>query len=137
MEEARKNLPEFKEGQYFETLKAIYPVKESKENKNIVVNGRLLTKPSAVDRKSKREFIKHNSPLKNFFKNKTKGDILQVVEVKDDVAKCINLSINEEIKNKYYKNHFVFINYEDLINGVIKQVKRNVEKYIKEDNGGK
>lgn len=132
LEEAIKDLPDFRAGQYFETLKSIYPVQENKESKNIVVNGKLITKPSAVDKKSKREFIKHNSPLKNFFKNKTKGDILQVVEVQNNTAKCINLNLNEEIKEKYYKNHFIFLNYEDIINGVIKQVKRNVSKYTEE-----
>lgn len=135
LEEARKNLPEFKKGQYFEILKSIYPVNENKENRNIVVNGRLLTKPSAVDKKTKREFIKHNSPLKDFFNNKTKGDIVQVIEVNNDTAKCINLNLNEEIKEKYYKNHFIFLSYEDIINGTIKQVKRNVEKYTKQDGG--
>lgn len=133
LDEAKKNLPKFKEGQFFETLKSIYPIEESKEKRNIIINGKLVTKPSAVDKKTKREFVKHNSPLKNFFNNKTKGDILQIVEVKNDVAKCINLSINEEIKEKYFKNHFIFINYEDVVNGTLRAVKKNIDKYIKED----
>lgn len=125
-------MPEFKVGQFLETLKPIYPITESRDQRNIRIDGKEITKPLAVDKKTKREFIKHDSPFKDFFKNKTKGDLLQIVEVKNGTAKCVNLSLNEEIKERFYKNKFVFVSYEDLITGTVKQVKRNIDKYIKE-----
>lgn len=132
LEEAKKNLPEFKVGQFLETLKPIYPISESRAERNIKINGKEVTKPLAVDKKTKREFIKHNSPFRDFFRNKTKGDILEIVEIDGNTAKCVNLSINEEIKERFYKNKYVFVCYEDIITGVVKTVKRNIDKYIKE-----
>lgn len=132
LEEAKKELPEFKEGQFFETLKPIYPVKEETD-KNLMVNGKKITKPLAVDKKSKKEFNKYGSPFKDFFINRKKGDLLKIVEVNGEIAKCENLSINEEFKKKYYENHYVFISYKDLIEGTIKRVYKNIDRYI---NGG-
>lgn len=130
LEEAKKNLPELKEGQYFETLRPIYP---NKGDKNIELEGHILTKPLAVDKKSKREFSKYNSPFKDFFKNKKKGDLLKILEVVGDYAKCENVSLDEEFKKKYYENNYIFVSYKDIVEGTIKRVYKNIDRYV---NGG-
>jgi hypothetical protein len=127
LNEAKEKLPEFKEGQYFEALRAIYP---KNNDKNIEIDGRKATKPLAVDKKTKREFSKNDSPFKDFFKNKKRGDLLKIVEVDGEIAKCENISLNEEFKKKYYENHYIFISYKDLIEGTIKRVYKNIDKYV-------
>lgn len=130
LEEIKSELPKFKEGQYFETLRPIYP---DTGDRNIEIDGQKVTKPLAVDKKSKREFSKYDSPFKDFFKNKKKGDLLKIIEVEGDVAKCENISLDEEFKRKYYENHYVFISYKDIIEGTIKRVYKNIDRYV---NGG-
>jgi hypothetical protein len=132
LDEAKKKLPEFKEGQYFEALRSIYP--EKNPDKNIEIDGKRFTKPLAVDKKTKREFSKNNSPFNEFFKNKKKGDLLKIIEVNGEIAKCENVSLNEEFKKKYYENHYIFISYKDLIEGTIKRVYKNIDKYVNGDN---
>lgn len=134
LEEIGQNLPDFKEGQVYETLKSVYPnVSEMKrENRNILVEGIMMTKPLAVSKKSKELFKKESSPLFDFFKNSTKGDFLKVVKVEEDKAYCENISIKEDVKNKFYKNELVKITKEDILNGNFKLFKRKVNKYLEE-----
>ena len=41
-----------------------------------------------------------------------------------------NMHLNEEFKKKYYENHYIFISYKDLIEGTIKRVYKNIDKYV-------
>lgn len=134
LEEIGQNLPDFKEGQVYETLKSVYPnVSEMKrDSRNILVEGIMMTKPLAVSRKSKELFRKENSPLCNFFKNSSKGDFLKVVKIEEDKAFCENISLKEDIRNNFYKNELVKITKEDILNGNFKLFKRNVNKYLEE-----
>lgn len=132
LEELKKNIPEFKVGQIFETLKSIYPKYNiPKEKRNIIYEGISFTKPFATCRKDKRNYIKENSPIINFFRNVTKGDFLQVIETEGFTAKCINLSLNEEIRNKFYSDDVIILNFNMIANGTVKQFKRKVDKYLK------
>ena len=132
LEEMGDVIPSFKVGQIFETLKSIYPNTNDmrRENRNIIVEGVMMTKPLAVSRKSKELFRKEESPLYNFFKDSTRGDFLKVVKVDGDNAYCQNVSLKEDIANKYYKNELIKISKEDILNGNLKQFKRNVNKFF-------
>lgn len=131
LEELKEKMPPLEEGQIFETLKPIYP-DESQKNKNLSIDNRTFTKPLAVSKKDKRRFEREKSPLIHFYKGKKRGDLLKVVKVENDEAKCINLSLREEVKDKYYKDEFVTISYRDIIEGIVKQIKRNINKAIEE-----
>ena len=131
--ELRENFPEFKEKQIFETLKSIYPTTTTEKNKkNIVYNGRTLTKPLALNRKDKGVLVKEHSDLAEFFKDFSRGDILEVVETDGETAKCRNITLKESVKKKFYTNEedFVTIKFEDLANGTVKSLKKNISKYL-------
>jgi len=131
LEELKKIIPKFKVSQIFETLKSIYPKDNvPKEKRNIEYEGLSFTKPFATCRKDKRNYIKEDSPIAKFFRNTTKGDFLQVVETDGFTAKCINLSLIEEIKNKFYSDDIIAINYTMIADGTVKQFKRKVDKYL-------
>jgi len=132
LDEIKETIPFFKEGQIFETLKSIYPdVKVSREKKNISYKGIEFTKPLASNRKAKHFFLKEESPLKDFYKDITKGDFLQVIKVNNKKAYCINLSLKEDIREKFYKNDYVVLDYLMIANGIVKQYKRqNIKKYF-------
>jgi len=107
LDEVKQTTPSFYEGQIFETL--------------------------ASSRKAKENFIKEGSPVKDFFKNTTKGDFLRVVETDGKVAKCINLSLKEDIREDYYSNDEdnIILDYFMIANGTVKHFKRkNVDKYF-------
>lgn len=134
LEELKKSTPKFKTGQIFETLKSIYPSnKIPKKKRNIVFENISFTKPLASSGKDKRNYLKENSPIAKFFRNVTKGDFLEVVKINGYYAKCKNLSLTEEIRNKFYSNEddLVVINFSMIANGTIKQFKRKVDNYLK------
>lgn len=131
LEELKEKIPSFAKEMIFETLKPIYPsVKVPKEKRNITYRDVCCTKPLAVDRKSKNKFIKEESPLADFFKNTTRGDFLKVIEIDDKKALCINLSIHEEIIDKFYKDELISVSFDMIADGTVKQVKRKIDKYL-------
>jgi hypothetical protein len=134
LEELKEQFPGFKKNQIFETLKSIYPDSTiDKKKRNIKYNGRVLTKPLALNRKDKGILIKEESDLSKFFKEFSKGDFLKVVEVDGKKARCINLSMKKEICEEFYKDDesFIIITFNDLAMGNVKQFKRKIDKYIK------
>jgi len=134
LEELKQKIPQFEKGQIFETVKSIYPSSEvAKEKKNIKLEGRTLTKPLALSRKDKSTLIKDQSDLVSFFKNLSRGDFLMVDEAEGNSAKCVNLSLNEEIIKKYYKDEKVTLTLEDLANGTVRLYRRKISKFV----GGK
>lgn len=135
LNEIKSTTPSFKVGQLFETLKSIYPdVKVPKKEKNITYKDISFTKPLASSKKAKQTFLKEKSPVADFFKDTMKGDFLQVVELKDKKAYCVNLSLKESIRNKFYKNDFIVIDYSMVANGTVKPHKRkNIQRYFTEE----
>ena len=135
LEELKADFPCFQKNQIFETLKSIYPDSTVKrKNKTIKLNAKNFTKPLAVSRKDKAVMIKEGNKMLSFFRNVSKGDFLKVVEINENLAKCVNLSIRENIRNKYYKDEetkFVNISFEDIANGNLRLAKRKIDKYLK------
>ena len=108
LEEIRKDLPPFKVGTVFETIKSIYPASTIKRiDKNIFIEGVELTKPLAVSKKAKELFKKDKSVLVEFYIDFKKGDLLKIVEVVNGKAVCENMSIKKEYKNRFYKEQFI------------------------------
>ena len=135
--ELKEKFPSFEKNQIFETLKSIYPSDEiSKNKKNITYDNKTFTKPLAVNRKDKTAMKRHDNSLVAFFKNVTRGDFLQVVETDGKIAKCINLTLEENIKKRFYNDDEsrVKITLEDLANGTVKPFRRKVDKYLGEQN---
>lgn len=133
LEEIKKDLPPFKVGMVFETMKSIYPPSTMKRiDKNILIEGVEITKPLAVSKKSKELFRKDGSVLSKFYADFKKGDLLKVVSIKEGKAFCENVSIKKEYKERYYKEQFIEITLEDLVSGNVRQMKRNVGKYLEE-----
>jgi len=131
LEELKENLVTFKNGMIFETIKSIFPTTEVPKNKRIVEFNKIsFTKPLACNKKDKENYLKEDSPVANFFKENKRGDFLQVVEVKNEIAYCKNLSLKEEISKKYYKDELIKITYDDLISGNIKLYRRNIQKFF-------
>jgi len=124
------SIPEFKVGQIFETQITFFPdTKTPREKKNLTIKNITFTKPLASSKKDKKNYFKEQSPVKMFYNNKSRGDILEIVEVVDkDSAKCINISLKEDIRDKYYKDEFIIIDKKMLIEGYIKNIQRNVNK---------
>jgi hypothetical protein len=132
LEELKEHFPKFENDQIFETLKSIYPDSEiPKEKKNIKLENVTFTKPLALSRKDKSNLIKEESKMVGFFKNLSRGDFLRVVEVEGNSARCINLSLNEDVAKKYYKDEVVTLTIEDVTNGTVKPYKRKINKYLK------
>jgi len=125
LEELRKDLPPFKVGLIFETLKSIYPSTTMKRSeKNIILEGVEITKPLAVSKKAKELFKKDHSVLLDFYADFCKGDLLKIINVVDGNAICENISIKPIYKEKYYNKQYIIISYEDIVNGNVRQVKR-------------
>ncbi len=133
--ELKANFPCFQKDQIFETLKSIYPdASVNKNNKTIFLNSRRFTKPLAVNRKDKAVMIKENNDMLFLFKDITKGYFLKVVCLDEENAKCINLSLKENIRDKYYNDKetkYIKITFEDVANGNLRLVKRKIDKYLK------
>jgi hypothetical protein len=136
LEELKENFPGFKKGQIFETLKSIYPDEKTPQNKrNIKLSGKVFTKPLALSRRDKMFLQKENSKLSDFFKDRTHGDFIEAIEIKENEVKCINLSLTEDVIDKYYKNELITISFDDIANGTIKPFRRKVDKYLNKIGG--
>lgn len=138
LEELKESIPKFEKGQYFETLKSIYPSKEVlTEEKNIKLKKGEATKPLASSLKNKREYKKDKHPFYKFYKEYTRGDILEIIETDGLKAKCINRSLKEETIEEHYNTEnmkYVTISYNDIVTGNIKRIYRGIKKLI---SGGK
>jgi len=131
LEDLKKDLPNLKEGMFFETIKSIYPTEDmSKENKNIILEGEVFTKPLALSQKEKKEIIKEQSPLSVFFNETNKGDYLKIIKKENDVYYCKNISLKEEVINKYYKNDVITITDKDIIDNTVKPIIRIRHSYL-------
>jgi hypothetical protein len=133
LEELKQKLPRFEKGQIFEILKSIYPdEKILKESRNIEFKGKIFTKPLALCRKDKMNLLKEGSDMVPFFKNYTRGDFVKVLETDSKTAICENLSINDKIRNRFYKDKdsLITLTFEDVANGTIKLFRRKVDKYL-------
>lgn len=134
LEEVKQNTPKIEVGQYFETLKTFFPSKElSEEAALISYKGKKATKPLATSLKNKKEYVKDNHPFKDFYKDYSKGDILEVVEIKDNKIKCVNQSIKDSIIKEHYNTpemKYIYISFNDILNGNIKRVYRGIKKII-------
>ncbi len=132
LNEIKSSVPSFKVGQLFETVNSIYPdVNIPRSKKNITFNGISFTKPLANSRKAKQTFIKEDSPVAGFFKNTSRGDFLKIIKIKGKKAYCVNLSLKDEIREGFYKDEYVEIDYIMVANGTVKPYKRkNIEKYF-------
>jgi len=132
LEELKEHFPKFENDQIFETLKSIYPDSEiPKEKKNIKLENVTFTKPLALSRKDKSNLIKEESKMVGFFKNLSRGDFLKVINVEENSAKCVNVSLNEDVAKKYYKDEVVTLTIEDVANGTVRPYKRKISKYLK------
>jgi len=137
LEELKQKFPKFEKNQIFETLKSIYPDSTiSKENKNITLDKNTFTKPLALNRKDKSFLLKRENKMISFFKNLSKGDFLKVIEVEEnDSAKCINLSLQENIREQYYNDNetkYINLAFSDIANGNVRLMRRKIDKYLKE-----
>ena len=123
------SLPDFREGQLFETLITFFPGEETpRKNKNLTINNVTFTKPLASSKKDKKFYFKEKSPIDNFYNNHMRGDILEVIEIiNKDLVKCSNLSFNETAK-KYYKDIEITLSKKMLAEGYVKRIQRNVNK---------
>lgn len=131
LEELKEGLPTLKEGMIFETHKSIFPSMDTpKENRNITYKELSFTKPLACNRKDKENYLKENSPAADFFKETSRGDFLRVEKIEDDIAYCLNLSLEESIKNEFYNKELVPITYNDIAAGKVKVYRRNIEKFF-------
>lgn len=131
LEDLKKDLPAFKVGQVYEVLKSFYPtVTTKRDKKNIVLEGVEMTKPLAVNKKAKELFLKDKSPLCEFYKDFKRGDYIEVIKIENGKAYCINRTLKEDILEKYYAEQYIEIDYEDILNGAIRQVKRNAKKIL-------
>lgn len=134
LDEMKSTTPSFKVGQLFETLKPIYPdVRVPRSKKNITYKGISFTKPLASNRKAKERFLKEESPIADFYRNTSKGDFLQVKKVENKKAYCVNVSLKESFRKKYYEDEYIILDYMMIVDGTIKPFKRkNIEKYFNE-----
>lgn len=139
LKELKEEITTIKEEQIYETLKPFYA---SSKDRHIIIDGKKITKPLAVSKKNKNTFKRENSPLVEFYDDTKKGDFLKVISIENGIAKCINLSLKEEIKDKYYKEEFIYLTIENIILGDVKLAQRGVSKYVnskdkeKENIGG-
>ena len=131
LEEIKNEIAPLKEGMIFETMKSIYPSADvAKEIKNITYKGKSFTKPLANTRKAKKQFIKEGSPIADFINETTRGDFLKVISVDDGIAKCVNVSMTEAIIERFYKDEFIDISIDSIVDGNIKQYRRKVDKFF-------
>jgi hypothetical protein len=130
--ELKERFPKFEEGQIFETLKSIYPDSNMpKEKRNIKLEEKVFTKPLALSRKDKSSLIKEESKMVGFFKNLSRGDFLKVEEVVGDSAKCINLSLKDDIVKRYYVGDKITLSLDEIANGTVRLCRRKINKFIK------
>lgn len=125
------NVPDFHVGQFFEIKRSVFPDSEyPKSRKNISFGDNSFTKPLASSKKDKEEYFKKGSPLADFYCNDKKGDIIEVIAIDDGKAKCLNRSMKKEALEKYYKDDYIFVTKEMLIEGEVKPIIRNAKKFL-------
>ena len=116
----------FRIGQIYEVLKPIYPgVNIKKHDKIITYMDLTFTKPLALNKKNKMNLKKEGSSLVDFFKELNFGDFLLVNKVENRIAQCVNLSLNDNIKERFYSGEkdYIFLKEIDIINGIVKLFK--------------
>lgn len=134
LKELKEETPSFKKGMIFETLFTFFPENSKpRDKKNIEINEHQFTKPLACSKKDKEKYIKENSPISEFHKEVTRGDFLKAVKINKEkgIVFCENLSLKENIKEKYYNNELIPIIYDDIISGKIKIYRRKIDKFFK------
>ncbi len=133
LDELKENLPAFKKGLIFETHKSIFPVAEtSKEKRNITFREVSFTKPLACNKKDKEKYIKENSPAANLFQEVTRGDFLIIEKIENSVAYCKNLSLKEDIVQRFYKDELIPITHNDVVTCKVKIYRRKIAKFFGE-----
>jgi len=134
LDEIKAQTPKFEKGQFFETLKSVYPsAKISNDVKNIIIEGKQVTIPLACSSKAKRQFKKDNSLFFEFSKDNSRGDFLEIVETDGYTAKCINRSIKDDIREKYYMEEdikYITITFNDILDNTVKRVYRGIKNFI-------
>ena len=124
-------IPDFKVGQFFEIKQSVFPDSSyPRDKKNLTFDQTSFTKPLASSKKDKEHYFKDKSPMADFYFNDKKGDVVEVVAIENGKAKCLNRSMKKEYADKYYKDDYVFITKEMLIEGEVKLIIRNAKKYL-------
>jgi hypothetical protein len=83
--------------------------------------------PLAMDKKVKKETVKRNSSFIEYINDPNRGDLLEVVNVEGDKAYCINIS-----SERTSKDNCIIISYQELVEGIVKEVKKNVKRIMEE-----
>lgn len=123
LQQLREEFLSLKEGSFLETLKSIYPDdKMPKKEKNIFYEGKEFTKPLALNKKEKVAAKKKKDAIKDFFEDTQNGDILKVIRREGNSLVCENVSMNQDIKNKFYENTYVYLTEEYILSGAVKRV---------------
>ena len=97
-----KELPIAEVGDLLETQKTIYPLGSlPREEKNIVIESMEVTPPLACSKEWKKLLEKEKAPLRQIYKDLTRGDILRVKRVEDGYLIVENLSIDDEFRKDF------------------------------------
>jgi len=135
LEEIKEEILDLKEGQFLETIRSIYPSTDTpRGEKNILIKNKELTKPLALSKKDKKRALTENSPVYDFYKEKKRGDILRIKSINGDKLICENLSFEDDIKDKFYKDIEVHLTLNDLVEGNVKRLFKGVHKIVKIDD---
>lgn len=110
LNELEKQVPLVEEGDIVETMKTIYPsYKLSPNERNIELNGVVITPPLASSKENKLMLLKEKSLLLETFKDTERGDILLVKKIKPNKITVENLSIKEEYRKDFEIEKLDFI----------------------------
>ena len=124
-------IPDFKVGQFFEIKQSVFPdASYPREKKNLCFEDNSFTKPLASSKKDKESYFKEKSPVADFYYNDRRGDIVEVVDVVDGKAKCINKSMKKEALEKYYKDDYIYLTPEMVIEGEARQIVRGAKNLL-------
>lgn len=97
-----KELPIAEVGDLLETQKTIYPLGSlPREEKNIVIESMEVTPPLACSKEWKKLLEKEKAPLRQIYKDLTRGDILRVKAIDDGYLIVENLSIDNEFRKDF------------------------------------
>lgn len=97
-----KELPIAEVGDLLETQKTIYPLGSlPREEKNIVIESMEVTPPLACSKEWKKLLEKEKAPLRQIYKDLTRGDILRVKAIDDGYLIVENLSIEDEFRKDF------------------------------------
>jgi hypothetical protein len=111
-------MPIVKIGDYLETMVTLYPTTPDRAEKNIVLEGTVMTQPLATSVAAKTMMKKDSSPLLTIYKDTKRGDILKVKSVDGNKIVCENLSVKQEW------NKPAIIDKYDIMRGDFKLVQR-------------